>query len=370
MQPLSRLGVRLLSGALCAGAMACSAGPALAKPAAGHPDDPVDVIWFPNPPYAVNRKGVPAGFEIDLWRMIAETRKIPYTIRKAESFQDLLTAIRTDQADLAISGVLINENRSKQFKFSFPTASSDLKIYTLNNDESTAWKLLRIVLSKEVFLILLGLILIGGLFALPVWFMERNRPELEGKRRRHQLVFFLQKTLLLSTDHTRQSKTRLISIASLFARVLLTAYFTSYILKVATSENEISRVNPVAEVNFKTLKYSTFAAIPGYIQTSILESNGARTVECETAQTCIQLLQSGQADAILDDMLTIRSALATMRPQPKVSAATDELMTLFMAFAISDSFSQDPRAAAINDAIARSYYDGSHAKLSRIWLRE
>ena len=111
MQPLSRLGVRLLSGALCAG-VASSAGPALAKPAAGHPDDPVDVIWFPNPPYAVNRKGVPAGSEIDLWRMIAETRKIPYTIRKAESFQDLLTAIRTDQADLAISGVLINENRA------------------------------------------------------------------------------------------------------------------------------------------------------------------------------------------------------------------------------------------------------------------
>ena len=43
-----------------------SVGAALAKPAAGHPDDPVDVIWFPNPPYAVNRKGVPAGFEIDL----------------------------------------------------------------------------------------------------------------------------------------------------------------------------------------------------------------------------------------------------------------------------------------------------------------
>ena len=139
---------------------------------------------------------------------------------------------------------------------------------------------------------------------------------------------------------------------------------------MATSENEISSVNPVAEVNFKTLKYSTFAAIPGYIQTSILESNGARTVECETAQTCIQLLQSGQADAILDDILTLRSALATMRPQPKVSAASDVLMTLFMAFAISDSFSRDPRAAAINDAIARSYYDGSYARLSRIWLRE
>ena len=68
----------------------CAAGIILPQPYANaeitDEQDPVDVIWFPNPPYAVNHKGVPAGFEIDLWRMIAETRQIPYRIRKAESF--------------------------------------------------------------------------------------------------------------------------------------------------------------------------------------------------------------------------------------------------------------------------------------------
>ena len=330
--------------------------------------DPVDVIWFPNPPYAVNRKGVPAGFEIDLWRMIAETRQIPYRIRKADSFEDLLTAIKTSQADLAISGVLINENRSKQFRFSFPTASSDLKIYALDNKEPTAIKMLRILLSKEVLLIFLGLALIACIFALPVWFVERKRPDLASKRKRHQLVFILQKTLLLSTDHTQQTRTRLISIGSLFARVLLTAYFTSFILKVATSETNASTGNQIEDLNFEMLKNSTFAAIPGYIQTSILESSGAKTVDCDIAETCVGLLQAGKAEAILDDMLTMRSTLKTMPPEPKVTAASDKLMTLFMAFAISDQFSLDPRSRDINDAIARSYYDGSHAKLSRIWL--
>jgi len=43
---------------------------------------------------------------------------------------------------------------------------------------------------------------------------------------------------------------------------------------------------------------------------------------------------------------------------------------LFMAFAISDQFGKDPRSRIINDGIARSYYDGTHAKLSRIWLQE
>ena len=332
--------------------------------------DPVDVIWFPNPPYAVNRKGVPAGFEIDLWRMIAETRQIPYRIRKADSFEELLTAIQTNQADLAISGVLINENRSKQFRFSFPTASSDLKIYTLDNQEPTAIKMLRILLSQQVLLIFLGLALIACIFALPVWFVERKRPDLADKRKRHQLIFILQKTLLLSTDHTRHTRTRLISIGSLFARVLLTAYFTSFILKVATNETNANSGDQMEDLNLEILKNNTFAAIPGYIQTSILKSSGAKTVDCDVAETCIKLLQSGKADAILDDMLTMRSVLKTMPAEPKVTAASEKLMTLFMAFAISDQFGKDPRSREINDGIARSYYDGSHAKLSRIWLLE
>ena len=32
----------------------------------------VNVIWHPDPPYALNENGIPTGFEIDLWRMIAE----------------------------------------------------------------------------------------------------------------------------------------------------------------------------------------------------------------------------------------------------------------------------------------------------------
>ncbi len=367
-----RLGTALI---LCLGTLwACAMGglhqPSHANNEIKDAQDPVDVIWFPNPPYAVNRKGVPAGFEIDLWRMIAETRQIPYRIRKADSFEDLLEAIQTNQADLAISGVLINENRSKQFRFSFPTASSDLKIYTLDNQEAAAIKMLRILLSKQVLLIFLGLILIACIFALPVWFVERKRPDLADKRKRHQLIFILQKTLLLSTDHTRHTRTRLISIGSLFARVLLTAYFTSFILKLATSETNANTGNQMEDLNFEILRNSTFAAIPGYIQTSILKSNGAKTVDCDVAENCIGLLQSGKADAILDDMLTMRSALKMMPPEPKVAPASEKLMTLFMAFAISDQFGKDPRSRMINDGIARSYYDGTHAKLSRIWLME
>lgn len=369
MHPMLSRSVRLTIGALCSVLLTAEGIPiSQAQDVTADGANPVDVIWFPNPPYALNEKGIPAGFQIDLWRMIAESRKIPYRIRKADSFEDLLESISSNQADLAISGVLINENRSKRFRFSFPTASSDLKIYTLENEEPTAVKLLRVLFSREVLLIFLGLILIACIFALPVWILERHRPDLADKQKRHQLVFILQKTLLLSTDHTRRTKTRLISIGSLFARVLLTAYFASYILKVASSDQLTGRQNMIEEINFESLKDTTFAAIPGYIQTSILKSNGAKTIECDVITTCIQQLKTGQADAILGDSQTMQKTLPLMQGA-KVSAASEKLMTLFMAFALSENFSKDQRALAINDAIARSYYDGTHAKLSRIWLR-
>jgi ABC-type amino acid transport substrate-binding protein len=334
------------------------------------PAPPVRVIWFPNPPFAMDEKGVPAGLEIDLWRMVAETRQIPYEIKKAPSFKALLAAIRSGDADVGISGVLINENRSKSFHFSFPTTSSSLKLYTLEKEESTALQLLHIILSKEVIFIFLGLVLIACLFASPVWLLERHRADFAALNKRQQFVLILQKTLLLSTDHTKRTKTRLISIGSLFARVLLTAYFASYVLQLASQESLDTTAETMPEMHLEHLQNFTFAAIPGSIQTSILKSNGAKIIDCDVTRTCIAMLQKGEVNAILDDEQTMKTALSTMPATPKVAAASEELMPLFMAFAISNNFNDDPRSRQIDDAISRSYYDGTYTKLQQHWLND
>ena len=77
-------------------------------------NQPVRVIWSPDPPYALSHGGVPTGLEIDLWRTIAETRQIPYQIERAESWKALLDAVSTGKADIAMGGILIDENRSKR----------------------------------------------------------------------------------------------------------------------------------------------------------------------------------------------------------------------------------------------------------------
>lgn len=329
---------------------------------------PVNVIWYPDDPYAFDENGIPSGFEIDLWRMIAETRQIPYRIKRSSTFKSMLEEVSSGEADLAMGGILINENRSKSFHFSFPTATSEFKIYTLDSGGVTAFRILRIFLSKEVLLLFLGLVIIACFFATPVWAIERHRPELKEKRKRHQLIFILQKTLLLSTDHTRQSSTRLLSIASLFARVMLTAYFAAFILNIFHNEQKLERNSMLRKLDSISIKDKTFAAIPASIQASILISNGAKIVDCELITECVHMLQEGKVDAILDDAISMKATLALLPRNPKV-VASERVMPLFMAFAISKEFKEDPRMRSINDAIARSYYDGTYTHLSQYWLQ-
>ncbi|WP_114993852.1 ABC transporter substrate-binding protein [Synechococcus sp. UW179A] len=332
--------------------------------------EPVNVIWHPDPPYALNENEIPTGFEIDLWRMIAENRKIPYRITRANTFGELLEAIGSGRADVAMGGILINENRSKRFKFTFPTATSEFKIYELKQEESTALRLLQVTTSKEVLLIFVGVALIACFFAVPVWLLERNRLNLIHEKKRHQLILILQKTLLLSTDHTQKSKTRIISIVSLFARVLLTAYFASYILKTASNAQKSSDQEVIVSLDNATLKGKTFASLPDSIQESILKAKGIKQISCELMPECIQQLESGLADAILADNQSMQTALQQMPSAPNIKPTSKTLTTLFIAYGMSKNFLDDPRSSAINDAIARSYYDGTYTKLSQTWLRQ
>ena len=330
---------------------------------------PINVIWFPDNPYALDQGGIPTGFEIDLWRMIAESRQIPYRIKRADSFKGMLESVSSGESDLAIGGILINENRSKKFDYTFPTSTSGMKIYTVNKEPSAAIKVLQVLLSRESLLIFGGLILITGFFAIPVWLLEKkDRRKILAPGTIHELIYVLQKTLLLSTDHTKRTTTRVLSMTSLFARVILTAYFASYILKLTNNESLNERLRSKNTLNLSNISKKTFVQYPGSIQASMLESRGIKMIDCNITEECIDKLANGEANAILGDIRTMETTLNDYPTEVEIKAASPNLMALFVAFGMSKKFSQnDPRSTAISDGIARSYYDGSHAELSRKW---
>ena len=135
-------------------------------------------------------------------------------------------------------------------------------------------------------------------FAIPVWILEhKDRKKILAPGALHELVYILQKTLMLSTDHTKRTTTRILSMASLFARVLITAYFASYILKLTSEELAGSQLSAKPTLNLSNIQQKIFAQVPASIQASMIKSRGARTTECQLEKECIEKLESGEADA-------------------------------------------------------------------------
>ena len=87
-------------------------------------------------------------------------------------------------------------------------------------------------------------------------------------------------------------------------------------------------------------------------------------------EECISLLESGQANAILSDTQSMAQAIKERQHGQKITAKTNDLMPLFIAYAFSNDFSEDHRSRSINDAIARSYYDGTYNELSIKWIKQ
>ena len=85
---------------------------------------------------------------------------------------------------------------------------------------------------------------------------------------------------------------------------------------------------------------------------------------------CLEQLKDGLAQAILADEQSMLTALQQMPPTLNIKPTSETLTTLFIAYGMSKKFLDDPRAGAVNDAIARSYYDGTYTKLSQTWLQQ
>ena len=88
----------------------------------------------------------------------------------------------------------------------------------------------------------------------------------------------------------------------------------------------------------------------------------------ETQQIPHQIRQVKQVKDLLNDVQIMSMRLAVAAPEPKITATSGPLMTMFMVCGLSKKLSQNPRATTMNDGISGSHYNGTHTALSRTWL--
>lgn len=82
-----------------------------------------------------DKDGSYVGFDIELWKHIAELAKIPYVLQPMD-FNGIIPGLQTGNIDIAISGMSITPQRAKVVLFSDPYYQSGLMILVREDEKS------------------------------------------------------------------------------------------------------------------------------------------------------------------------------------------------------------------------------------------
>ena len=77
------------------------------------------------------------GFEVELWRTVAQRLGLEYRLIRM-NFKSLLPAVSQKKIDVALGGITINAEREQMVDFSYPTFHSSLRLLVRASDASIA----------------------------------------------------------------------------------------------------------------------------------------------------------------------------------------------------------------------------------------
>ena len=113
-----------------------------------------------------------SGFEVELWKKIAEDLELDYSFVKTSS-NKIISDVSSGKVDVGFGGVSINAQREKLVDFSHPDFDSGLSLVQLRK-KSNVFNVFRGFFNQgmlKIFLLLLGFIFIMGNV---MWFAERG----------------------------------------------------------------------------------------------------------------------------------------------------------------------------------------------------
>jgi ABC-type amino acid transport substrate-binding protein len=148
---------------------------AAAAPAPTPTGPPIRVYTKPIKPFSFQEDGANKGFSLDLWERVAREANVPYEIHWVKTVGDLITALRSGQADVAIAAISITSEREALVDFSTPYYESGLGIL-VNAQGQSATGVIFDSLTSAPFLKICGLLAVVLLvFAHGIWVFERRR---------------------------------------------------------------------------------------------------------------------------------------------------------------------------------------------------
>jgi len=263
----------------------------------------VNVGVYETDPFVVkNSNGEYSGFDIELWRLIAQDLKVQTNFVSTDSFPDLLDRIKDKKADAALSSITINSDRHKVMDFSTPYFNSGLMIMVRENDSNTVLNSVKSFFTNDIpkgienswiHLFSLAFIIFIWLFIDSMmhkqFFSKKECAFYKGKdvaERKSKAMRFIQ-ILLTLVGFVSTTFILILSIASMTSS--MTADHFTYQLSVP-----------------KDLRGKNVATVSGTTSVPVLNSYGANIKAVTDINDAYEMLMAGQVDAIVYDAPTLQ----------------------------------------------------------------
>ncbi len=328
---------------------------------------PVRVVTKSIEPFVFLGDGLPSGFSIDLWDLIALEAGLEFEYVVVDTVQEQLEAVQSGAADVAIAAITITQEREEDVDFSFSYFDSGLGILVRSSGGGSGvfsaitaspftGDLLRLIALMAVIIIVSGHM---------IWLAERRR-NTDFPRAYLPGVWegiwwsAVTVTTVGYGDRTPHSKFgRIFGLFWMFAGLFIIANFTASVTTQLTVSEIQNAINGPQDLYGKQV-----ATVAGSTAATWLARQNITHVGVEFAEDAYALLESGRVDAVVYDYPVLRyHALNDRRGIVEVVGAPFDQEDYGIAFA-----STSPLREEVNRSLLRLRENGLYDSLYSEWF--
>ena len=258
------------------------------------------------PPMVIEKNGALSGFSIELWNSIGSrlNRETEYVVMS--DVGELLDAVESGRADLAIAAVSITSDRENRFDFSQPIMNSGLQILVRGTaphvEPNPLRELMRLFFSRTL-LIWLGIALLLILIPAHLMFLVERRhhdgiiPSKKYFPGIFHAMFWAAGTLATQADQMpRHWMARLVAVLWMFTGVVFVAFYTAQLTASLTVQQIRGPINDPRDLVGKPV-----GTTRGSTAATYLHEARAEVIEFEKVDDLYNALLDREVDAVVFD---------------------------------------------------------------------
>ncbi|WP_445487289.1 substrate-binding periplasmic protein [Rhodopseudomonas sp. RCAM05734] len=300
------------------------------------------------------------GIAIDLWRLIADHEKLPYTVSEWSSVNTMLEATRSDDLDVAVGCLSISPDRFRQFQFTIPYQEDGQAVMVEISRLRYGRAFIKSLASPALALLLGTFISLVMLMCFWVWIIERyvSAPSTQRIGRvRSFAKLFLNLFTGVGSDKVVESVGGIFVVSVAFiGRTVFTSLLVGYLAVSAVSEatstvgGNLNRLEDLVGLRVGVLSGTVSEALLEELNSNSSDKKAA-AIKLNDIDSALEFLAKENIDAVLADENQLKYLAARANARwAVVSIPIRRIRPELQAFAVSPTLSAET-VSSINHAI-------------------